>query len=82
MRNDRFVLVSVALAIAVLLAAAGYLGFQRLSADPADAAGTAADGASEDAGVATAGAPVVADPSALTFKRLADPPRTAAVDGR
>jgi cell wall-associated NlpC family hydrolase len=78
--RDRFVLVSVALAIAVLLAAAGYLGFQRLSGDPAGAAGADADAAGDGAGVATAGAPAVADPSALTFKRLADPPRTTAVD--
>jgi cell wall-associated NlpC family hydrolase len=80
MRTDRFTLVSIALAIAVLLAAGGYLAFRRLSADPAGAAG--ADAGEDGAAVATAsgGPPVVADPSALTFQRLADPPRTAARD--
>jgi cell wall-associated NlpC family hydrolase len=75
--RDRFTIVSIALAIAILLAAAGYLGFRRLSSDPAVA------GPDEDtAGVATvsAGPPVGTDPTALTFKRLADPARTAAQD--
>src|SRR5262245_3908369 len=78
MRTDRFTLVSIAMTIAALLAAAGYLGSQRLSTGSTDPAGASADGAG--AGVATAGAPVVTDPSALTFQRLADPPRTTALD--
>jgi len=77
LRSDRFTIVSIALAIAVLLAAGGYLGYRRLSADPARASADA--GLAEDAAVAS-GPPVVTDPSALTFERLADPPRTAALD--
>jgi hypothetical protein len=81
MRNDRFTLVSIALAIGVLLAAGGYLGYRRLSTEPAAATGAGAGSEEDGAAVATAsGPPVVADPSALTFQRLADPPRTAARD--
>jgi cell wall-associated NlpC family hydrolase len=80
MRNDRFVLVSIALAVTVLLAAAGYLGFQRLSGDPAAAGASDASSSSSssDTAAVAPGAALVADPAALTFERLANPARTAA----
>jgi cell wall-associated NlpC family hydrolase len=80
MRNDRFTLVSVALAIAVLLAAGGWLAYQRLSASPSAASPSDEGERADGLAVASAGPPVAADPNALTFKRLADPARTAAVD--
>jgi cell wall-associated NlpC family hydrolase len=79
MRNDRFTLVSVALAIAVLLAAGGWLVYHRLSASPSAAADAPSD-EGDPVAIASAGPAVTADPNALTFKRLTDPARTAAVD--
>jgi cell wall-associated NlpC family hydrolase len=80
MRNDRFTLVSVALAIAVLLAAGGWLVYQRVSGSPSAAAGAPSGEDEGGLAIASAGPPVAADPSALTFKRLTDPARSVAVD--
>jgi cell wall-associated NlpC family hydrolase len=82
--NDRWVLVSVAAAVVLLVALVGYVGFRQLG-DTADQSATdEADAAAIEAAAApaagSAGVAGSADPAALTFQRVADPARTVAKD--
>ncbi|GAA0924459.1 NlpC/P60 family protein [Virgisporangium aurantiacum] len=81
-RNDRSVLVSVLLAAILVVAALAWLGFQRVGGTPDTAAETSDEVAVEGAPLEVAGSASVppADPTNLTYQRVADPNRTIAKD--
>jgi hypothetical protein len=81
-RNDRSVLVSVLVAAVLVVAALGWLGFQRVGGTPDAVADTADEVAVEGAPLEVSGSASVppADPANLTYQRVADPNRTIAKD--